>query len=72
MRYTDPQMQKLYDRLTELGTPDALRKAGIFGAILDGFTAGYNGLKKPVYIGSRNVASTAYQAGKAERPKEGK
>jgi hypothetical protein len=62
--------QKLYDLLIELGTPESVRESGIFGAILDAFTQGYNG-QPPYrgYLGSYLVI-TAYKAGNAARAKK--
>lgn len=63
--YKNPHYQSLYNRLFNLGSPEALLKHHIAGAILDAFTCGYNGVPIPPRFKSNKIpAYFAYYAGK--------
>lgn len=68
-RYKDPRRQQFYDRLRELGTPEALTSAKIFGAIREAFSHGYNRDKMPKNRYHKTSAAwIAFCAGKDSAP----
>lgn len=68
-KYKDKSLNQLYERLVELGSPEELVKAHIFGSVRAAFTNGYNGVKRPSYIVKNTFAWAAYYAGRAAATK---
>lgn len=63
-KYKDTSMDRLYRRLRELGTPDAIAGAGIYGLILTAFRMGFTGSVRPLFCTKGSCAWVAFYAGK--------
>lgn len=63
-QYKNKVVQNMYDHLYAMGSPEALAKNKVFGALASAFNKGYEGLPMSASTIKNSVVYAAYWAGR--------